>query len=642
MKFIKSLLLCLLLLTAGRVHAFYNANASEHILLINSYFPSKDNSRVIVSAFSHRIRYLEDCRLTLEYMDSESKPEFAHWTEWISSLGERYAQAPDVVVILGSEAWSAYTVACPEEWRQVPVVLGYVKNSYFDYEHAGTGKIRDSRQIRSIPMRESFGDFKVTGYYLEDYYKENFELIRRLQPEVRHVAYIYDNRYGFDFMTSVLEKEARNAGFEDLKAYYGNELTTRQLLDTILTQDASHAVLSSGWYTDVDHYPHAFSMLHNELVLYRSKFMYSVMDQGRVSPDVYLGGYYVSGEDIGHDIADLTSEVMTRGIEYSPRFQRTPSSPRYYINSRTLESSGVNPARLPEDAVLLNVAPTFWKTYFWQIIVGSLVLLIVLSIFAARMIYFQRIARVKARMMEEQRQLREQADESNRLKSTFLANMSHEIRTPLNAIVGFSGLIAEAETREEMQQYMEIIETNNELLLQLVNDILDLSKIEAGQLDFFYTDTDLAELCRNLEQVYQGKVKPGVKLVCELPEEHFVISTEKNRVTQVISNFLNNAAKFTEQGSIRFGYTHIPAGLRVFVTDTGKGIAAEYLPKVFVRFEKFDRFGPGNGLGMAICKSIVEKLGGTIGVESVLGKGSTFWFELPVDTPKKKSSRSRS
>lgn len=640
-SFIKILLLGLSLLAAMPLHATYNAAASKHILFISSYFPSKDNTSTIISSFSQHLRELDsDCLLTLEYMDSESMPEFAHWVEWIVGLGERYPKNPDAVVIIGSEAWSAYSEACPEAWRRVPVVLGYVKSSYFDYASAGTGKIRDAKQIRSITTRDSFGDFLVTGYYIEDYYRENFELIRRLQPDVKHIAYIYDNRYGFDFMTSILDREAKAAGFEDLTSYYGNELSTRKLLDAVLNMDSTYALLSSGWYTDVQHYAHAFSMLHNEMVLYRSKYMYSVMDQGRISPDVYMGGYYVSGENIGRDLAGLTASVISRGIEYSPRFQRTPSSPEYYINSRTLESSGLDAARLPEHAVLLNVAPSFWETYFWQIIVGSLLLLIVLALFAARTIYYQRMARVKARMMEEQRQLRLQADESNRLKSTFLANMSHEIRTPLNAIVGFSGLITEAESREEMQQYKEIIETNNELLLQLVNDILDLSKIEAGQLDFFYSDTDIVEVCRNLERVYAGKMKPGVELVCELPEEGFVLSTEKNRITQVISNFLSNALKFTEQGSIRFGYHHIEGGIRIYVTDTGKGIAAEYLPKVFVRFEKFDRFGSGNGLGMAISKSIVEKLGGTIGVESEVGKGSTFWFILPVDMPRRRAARS--
>jgi hypothetical protein len=207
--------------------------------------------------------------------------------------------------------------------------------------------------------------------------------------------------------------------------------------------------------------------------------------------------------------------------------------------------------------------------------------------------------------------------------------MSHEIRTPLNAIVGFSAQLSEAEDEAEEKMYRNIIETNSELLLQLINDILDLSKIEAGTLDFVYSPTNIVDICRNLEQVYLTRVKDGVTLICELPDKEYIVNTDQNRITQVISNFLSNSVKFTDKGSICFGYEHIDGALRFFVTDTGKGIATENLSKVFVRFEKFDKFVPGNGLGMSICKSIIEKMNGRIGVESELGKGSTFWFILP-------------
>ena len=179
--------------------------------------------------------------------------------------------------------------------------------------------------------------------------------------------------------------------------------------------------------------------------------------------------------------------------------------------------------------------------------------------------------------------------------------------------------------------YKNIIETNSELLLQLINDILDLSKIEAGTLDFIYTETDIVEICRNLEHIYLSKVKEGVSLLCALPDTECIVTTERNRVTQVLSNFLSNAVKFTEKGFIRFGYEHVDGGLCFFVTDTGKGIAEENIPKVFIRFEKFDKFTQGNGLGMSICKSIVETMNGRISVESELGKGSTFWFMLPCE-----------
>ena len=236
---------------------------------------------------------------------------------------------------------------------------------------------------------------------------------------------------------------------------------------------------------------------------------------------------------------------------------------------------------------------------------------------------------------EELVRLREKAEESNRLKSTFLANMSHEIRTPLNAIVGFSNLIATTDDKEEIGEYVKIVETNNELLLQLISDILDLSKIEAGQLDFNYTDVDLSDVFNNLYQVYKCRVKDSVELLCRQPSPGYVIHSEKNRLTQVVSNFLSNACKYTSKGSIIMGYELQGDRLRFYVTDTGKGISGENMPHVFERFAKFDSFVQGTGLGLSICESIVQSLGGEIGAESELGRGSTFWFTIPYEPASK-------
>jgi len=231
---------------------------------------------------------------------------------------------------------------------------------------------------------------------------------------------------------------------------------------------------------------------------------------------------------------------------------------------------------------------------------------------------------------------KEKAEESNRLKSAFLANMSHEIRTPLNAIVGFSRILADINSGEMENQFAGIIESNNNLLLQLINDILDLSKIEAGTLEFVYSDVDINTLFDEIEQASAMKVdQNAVKIVFKDKLPKCVIHTERNRLSQVISNFISNSIKFTEQGSIAFGYTLSGEKLRFYVTDTGCGIPKNKQGSVFDRFVKLNTFAQGTGLGLSICASIVYKLGGEIGVESEEGRGSTFWFTIPykpVDT----------
>lgn len=228
---------------------------------------------------------------------------------------------------------------------------------------------------------------------------------------------------------------------------------------------------------------------------------------------------------------------------------------------------------------------------------------------------------------------KEKAEESNRLKSAFLANMSHEIRTPLNAIVGFSELMIEAVIPEEKVEYISIIKKNNDLLLQLISDILDLSRIEAQSLEFTHEVTDVNRLCSDVAAAGNLKIGARVPVIFEKTLSDCFIYTDKNRINQVLYNFVTNALKFTEKGDVRLGYD-IPddsSTIRFYVKDTGIGIPEDQLESVFERFVKLNHFAQGTGLGLSICKNIVEQLGGQVGVESECGKGSCFWFTLPYE-----------
>ncbi len=229
---------------------------------------------------------------------------------------------------------------------------------------------------------------------------------------------------------------------------------------------------------------------------------------------------------------------------------------------------------------------------------------------------------------------KEKAEEADRLKSAFLANMSHEIRTPLNAIVGFSSMLEEAEDQEEKHQYITIIEDNNKLLLQLISDILDLSKIEAETFDIIPKRVNAKQLCNDLFQAMQMKTSPQVELRLKdnLPELTF--TSDKNRLYQVLLNFVTNALKFTSEGNITIDYQIDGNEVKFSVQDTGMGIEPEKQEAIFTRFVKLNSFIPGTGLGLSICQSIVTQLGGKIGVESEPGKGSCFWFTHPINERK--------
>ena len=263
-------------------------------------------------------------------------------------------------------------------------------------------------------------------------------------------------------------------------------------------------------------------------------------------------------------------------------------------------------------------------------------------------ILLQKLAEASLKIQKSQQQLEEataklkeyeekakQAEKASRMKSLFLANMSHEIRTPLNAIEGFSRIMAETDSPEERMNYMEIIESNNARLLSLINEILDLSRVEAGEIAIKKASTDLNQLCHSLKQMFKFRCPDTVAMNWNKPNMNVTLNTDENRLTQVFSNLISNALKHTSKGSISYGYRLINDGQDVefYVSDTGSGIAAEDLPHIFKTYVSKDAetMQNGYGLGLPLSKIIVEKMGGTISVQSELGKGSTFRFVLPFE-----------
>ena len=243
------------------------------------------------------------------------------------------------------------------------------------------------------------------------------------------------------------------------------------------------------------------------------------------------------------------------------------------------------------------------------------------------------IADIQKRRDDEQAliEAKQRAEESDRLKSAFLANVSHEIRTPLNAIVGFSEVIAHTESECEREEYLDIVKANSNLLLHLINDILDLSRIESGKMEFIDENIQMDELCEELRQMHQMRIKNDVKIIFERPAASLTIVSDSHRLRQLYSNLISNAIKYTEKGSITLGYKLKGDMMEGYVRDTGSGIPAEKLNNVFGRFEKLDLLKQGFGLGLSICKSILDKMGGEIWVESELGVGSCFYFLIPCN-----------
>lgn len=236
------------------------------------------------------------------------------------------------------------------------------------------------------------------------------------------------------------------------------------------------------------------------------------------------------------------------------------------------------------------------------------------------------------RMIKELQGAKQKAEQSDKLKSAFLANMSHEIRTPLNAIIGFSDLLTTTVNQEEKNEYVNIIKTNNELLLKLINDILDLSKIEAGTVDMAYEEFDFSVFFDEIVISTQPRIKPDIQFITKNPYSECYIKSDKRRLMQILINFVTNAIKYTTKGHIEMGYEYTAPNLQLYVADSGIGIPENKKYRVFHRFEKLDEFAQGTGLGLSICKAIVEAFGGSIGFDTEEGKGSKFWVLIPCES----------
>ena len=322
------------------VEARTTSGNGQKVLVISSYSPIKEEGNHLIASFIDQMQVDSEAKIFVEYMDCEASPVFETWVGWMRQLFAAYKVKPDVVVLLGNEAWSSYRVTCVDSWHEIPVVLGYVKGAFIDYEN------KDKKLFSvadMMPMKESFGDFRITGYSYKDFVIENLSLIKQLQPHIRKVAFCYDNRIIWRFSSLISTIFSSRSISLDLRYMDGcKAVYSPNHTDSIACMDDSYAILSAGWYTDALQYPHAHSMLHNELARYTSKPVYQVLDQGTSNMN-YIGGYFISGEDLGKDLALLTHCVLTKGFENSPAFQFTPSLPNYYINYPTLVASGSTP-----------------------------------------------------------------------------------------------------------------------------------------------------------------------------------------------------------------------------------------------------------------------------------------------------------
>ncbi|MEY8611324.1 ATP-binding protein [Parabacteroides segnis] len=673
-----------------------------------------------------------------------------------NSLLEKYPLPPKAVVFIGDPGWLVCRPLFDKEWKEISVLICYSRKSMPScIENLLSRNISDKELVPAARMMEGYN---ITAIYQPFYIKETLELMQRIQPEIRNIAFISDNRY----ISLCAQKDVEQTladHYPSLKLHLltTTRLSTEQLLDTISRYNRETGILYYSWFSKQMQQNNYLNDNIQRIVYGFAHYPVFTIADLQVENGNFAGGHYISLSDFSQE-AIHTLQKIINGTPARDIPPHTGGEPQTYLNYRHLKLHNTDSNLYPGNAIYYQRPPNFYERnrlaiiciialfcaliiilvmrfrFYWQkrrqkmreyellagfrrmidnmpvIYIRQQVIsdaegnpcdLIFLNINQAYEKYFEcareevlgkRLSQVKwkypklqiieemginnggmhpikndngktsyydilvfpdtenivdifcidkteaqqslnlRKKMEQEIREREKAEEANRLKSAFLANMSHEIRTPLNAIVGFSTLLANEENLEERQEFIKIIENNNELLLQLINDILDLSKIEAGTLEFIYSDVDVNSLLTEIEQSNRIRNRhPEIQISFEERLPQCIIHTERNRLTQVINNLLTNSMKFTTRGSIRFGYRQEGNRLRFYVKDTGCGIPADKIDSVFGRFVKLNNFQQGTGLGLSICKTIVEKLGGEMGVKSKEGVGTLFWFTIKVE-----------
>ena len=541
----------------------------------------------------------------------------------ITRLREKYPVPPAAIVLIGDPGWIVCRELFDDVWKDVPVVVTNARDRLpasveILLSHAPL------TEANSVPAKEWRRGYNITTLKQHYYIKETIELIRQLIPDMKRLAFISDDRY-ISEETRCDMKEVVTKYFPDLplELLSTTQLSTEALLDTLHSYKSNTGIIYYSWFESHNKDDNNYLFDHIQDVI--SNFTPSplfLLSSEDLSNNTFAGGYYVSAESFGQSLLEILYRILD-GEQARNIPETTGGKENAYLCYPVLEEHNIPSYRYPKAAVYINQPQSFFQQHKVEILVCIAILVILVTAIT----YYIRILR---KAYSRSSEAMEKAEQANQLKSAFLANMSHEIRTPLNAIVGFSNMLPEVDDREEMREYTDIIETNTNLLLQLINDILDMSKIEAGTFDFCPALIDVNQTMEEIEQSMQLRLKNAVTFTfCErLPE--CMLYIDKNRLMQLLSNFIVNAIKFTKSGSIRMGYRMKDINtIYFYVSDTGCGMSPEQCRHVFERFVKYNPFIQGTGLGLSICHMIVEHLKGEIGVNSEEGKGSTFWFTLP-------------
>ncbi len=639
-KIIYSFFLFLLISIWGLSSAF--AVTGEHpVLIISSYNPDARQTSGNIYDFMEEFERLGGkAPIALENMNCKSFSESPQWKSKMAEILDKYEgkRAPVLLVLIGQEAWAAYLSQADSIRGKFPVLTSLASRNAIILPD-------DSVNLKTwmpsaVDFFNDFTDSSVKAGFVYEYDVEaNINLIKHLYPNTKNIAFVSDNSYGGVSLQAHVVAEMKKHPELNLILLDGRTNTIYTISDKLHELPPNTALLMGTWRVD----------------MYDGYFMrnatYTMMEAAGDVPTFSISsvgiGYWAIGgvtpsyRPLGKDMAYQAVRLL-QGAD-SDRIEVEVIPNKVMMDSKIVKEKRLDLSFIHQPIEMVNENPSFYEQYKYHIWTVATILVVLSAGLFVSLYFYYHTKKLKDELQESESALRDakdRAEESSRLKSAFLANMSHEIRTPLNAIVGFSDVLASGGSSEDEQQgYVDIIKTNSDLLLRLINDILDVSRLEADRVTFTFEECDVVPLCqRVLASVSQAR-KSENEFIFECDRESMDMRTDTQRLQQVIINLLSNADKFTRNGKITLGLKMDEKQREVLfsVSDTGTGIPLEKQKLVFERFEKLNEYVQGTGLGLSICKLTVEKWGGKIWVDPGYTDGARFVFTHPLDIeqPKK-------
>lgn len=625
---------CLVALTFYILPIF--SMTGEHpVLIISSYNPDASQTSGNISDFMEEFQRLGGKRgVALENLNCKSFSESPWWKKRITQLLSKYQdiKKPSLIVLIGQEAWAAYLSLEDSVRGDVPVMTALASRNVIRLPERETNL--KTWMPESIDFFEDITNSPIKAGLVYEYdVASNVRLIKKIYPDTKNIAFISDNSYGGVALQAHVVEEMKNFPELNLILLDGRINTIYTISDKLHELPANTVLLIGTWRVDMNdgYFMRNATYAMMEAVPSLPTFSITSVGVGYWA----LGGIVPAYRPIGKEIARQAIQLLENPQNPKNRVKVIPTE--VVMDDKLVKDKKLDISSISRPIRMVNVAPSFYRQYKYQIWVGVGIVFVLLVALFVTLYFFYRTKKLKDELEISERALRDakdRAEESSRLKSAFLANMSHEIRTPLNAIVGFSDVLSVGDTSQEDQRgYFDIIKTNSDLLLRLINDILDVSRLEADRVTLTLEKCDVVQVCRQAVASVAQARKSNNEFLFECSREVIEMRTDIQRLQQVIINLLSNADKFTENGRIilKLELDEIKKIAVFSVTDTGCGIPPDKQERVFERFEKLNEYAQGTGLGLSICKLTVNKWNGNIWIDSTYTDGARFMFTHPMN-----------